>query len=358
MIYRIVADGVDIYGDDAETTLLSPSLETELNTAGSLEFTLPPDHPAYNDIYVLKTFIEAYEDSELIFFGRVAEVSTDWFNQKRVICEGALAYMNDTVIRPSTYDDVMISSVFADMIAQHNAQVDEDRKFYIGTIDITDRNVVTDVDYGNTLSTLISTCIDSTGGYLFVRHENNKNYIDWLKEMPYGSDQPVQFAYNLLDYNSNLTSDDICTVVLPLGTDSEGNKVTIESVNGGKDTLESEAGVELYGRVLKIHEWNDISDPQTLKDAAASWLTDEQYDKLTIEVNAAEMHFLDNAVGSYKMGQLITVISEPHGINKELPIIKLSTELDSGVKKVTIGTPPRKELTTLTISNNKKQSKK
>ena len=52
MIYRIVADGVDIYGEEAETTLLSPMLETELNTAGSLEFTLPPDHPAYNDSFV------------------------------------------------------------------------------------------------------------------------------------------------------------------------------------------------------------------------------------------------------------------------------------------------------------------
>jgi len=350
MIYRILADGVDIYGEEAETTLLSPSLETELNTAGSLEFTLPPDHPAYNDIFVLKTTIEAYEDSELIFFGRVAEISIDWFNQKKVVCEGALAYANDTVIRPNTYDDVLISDVFKDMIAQHNAQVDEDRKFYIGTIDVPDRNVVTDVDYGNTLSTIMSTCIDSTGGYLFVRKENETTYIDWLNEMPYGSDQPVQFAYNLLDYSSNTTSDDICTVVLPLGTDENGNTITIESVNGGKDTLESEAGVALYGRVLKIHEWRDISDPQVLKDAAEVWLTDEQYDKLTIEVNAAEMHFLDNAVGSYKLGQLITVISEPHGINKELPIIKLSTELDSGVKKVTIGTPPRIELTTLTIS--------
>lgn len=354
MIYRILADGVDIYGDEAETTLLSPSLETELNTAGSLEFTLPPDHPAYNDIYVLKTTIEAYEDSELIFFGRVAEISTDWFNQKKVVCEGALAYANDTVIRPNTYDDVLISDVFKDMIAQHNAQVDEDRRFHIGTIDIPDRNVVTDVDYGNTLSTIMTTCIDSTGGYLFVRKENETLYIDWLNEMPYGSDQPVQFAYNLLDYSSNLTSDDICTVVLPLGANVDGHPITIESVNGGKDILESEAGIELYGRVLKIHEWSDITDPQVLKDAAEVWLTDEQYDKLTIEVNAAEMHFLDNAVGSYKMGQLITVISEPHGINKELPIIRLSTELDSGVKKVTIGTPPRKELTTLTISSKDK----
>lgn len=354
MIYRILADGVDIYGDEAETTLLSPSLETELNTAGSLEFTLPPDHPAYNDIYVLKTSIEAYEDSELIFFGRVAEISIDWFNQKKVVCEGALAYANDTAIRPNTYEDVMISDVFRDMIAQHNAQVDEDRKFTIGTIDIPDRNVMTEVDYENTLTALMTICVDSTGGYIFVRKENETTYIDWLNEMPYGSDQPVQFAYNLLDYSSNLTSDDICTVVLPLGGNVDGHPVTIESVNGGKDTLESEAGIELYGRVLKIHEWSDITDPQALKDAATTWLNDEQYDKLTIEVNAAEMHFLDNTVGSYKMGQLITVISEPHGINKELPIIRLSTELDSGVKKVTIGTPPRKELTTLTISSKEK----
>lgn len=352
MVYRVVADGIDILGSDTESSLLSPSLELELNSAGSFEFTLPPDHSAYDDISLMQSEIEVYEDGDLIFFGRPAEVNIDWNKQKIVTCEGALAYLNDAAIRPHTFEQTLISDVFKYIIAQYNAQVTQDKQFIVGNITITDRYVYTSFDYDICLSVLISTCVDSTGGYLFLRKEDNGIYIDWLADVPDASDQPVQFASNLLDLKQDKKAEDICTVVLPLGGDVDGSPLTIASVNDDSDILEYADGISLYGRILKIQTWNDILDAQVLKDKAQAWLEEQNSDVLTIEADAAELHYLDGSVGAYHIGQKVNVISGPHGIDKEVPILKMSMSLDSGVKKVTLGTPPRKELTELSGITN------
>ena len=352
MVYRVLADGIDIFGSDTESSLLSPSLETELNSAGSLEFTLPPDHPSYDDISLMQTEMEVYEDDDLIFFGRPAEVGIDWNKQKKVVCEGALAYLNDAAIRPHKFEGVLISDVFKYIIAQYNAQVAQNKQFIVGNITIVDRYVYTEFDYDICLSVLISTCIDSTGGYLFLRKEETGIYIDWLAEVPDVSDQPVQFASNMLDLNQDTRAEDICTVVLPVGGQVDGANITIAPVNQGSDILEDSDAIAKYGRILKIQQWNDIVDPQALKDKATEWLAKQQEDDITIETDAAELHYLDGSVGAYRIGQLVNVISGPHGVDKEYPILKMSMNLDSGTKKITLGTPPRKELTELSGITN------
>lgn len=352
MVYRVLADGIDIFGSDTESSLLSPSLEMELNSAGSLEFTLPPDHPSYDDISLMQTEIDVYEDDDLIFFGRPAEVGIDWNKQKKVVCEGALAYLNDAAIRPHKFEGALISDVFKYIIAQYNAQVAQNKQFIVGNITITDRYVYTEFDYDICLSVLISTCIDSTGGYLFLRKEDAGIYIDWLAEVPDVSDQPVQFASNMLDLNQDTRAEDICTVVLPVGGQVDGVNITIASVNQGSDILEDSDAIAKYGRILKIQQWNDIIDPQALKDKATEWLAKQQEDDITIETDAAELHYLDGSVGAYRIGQLVNVISGPHGVDKEYPILKMSMSLDSGTKKITLGTPPRKELTELSGITN------
>jgi phage minor structural protein len=350
MIYRVLADGIDILGAEASETLISPTLDTELNSAGDFEFTLPPDHPAYDDVKLMLTLIEIYEDGDLIFIGRPSEITIDWFKQKKVVCEGVLSYMNDTVVRPHDFDGALISDVFRHIITEHNSQVDSSRQFTVGNITITDRYVYTSIDYDNCFTVLKSVCIDTTGGYLFVRKDDNDVlYLDWLAEVPYTNDQVVQFGSNLLDLTQDIRAEDICTVVLPLGAQIDGVNLTIASVNDGSDILEDEDAIAVYGRITRVQSWTDIQDAQSLKEKAQRWLTEEQYDKLSIEVNAAELHYFDGSVGAYKLGQMVDVVSGPHGIDKQYPIIKMSISLDSGTKQVTLGTPPRQELTSLDI---------
>lgn len=376
MIYRIVCDGIDIYGDTIEKSVLKPHLEIELNSAGSLEFTLPPENEdAWNFIGVFKNEIEVWENEEIIWFGRPLQITRDWNNQKKVVCEGALAYFNDTLertneIKPTAHHNV--AWFFNELIESYNSQiaidsggvtVEDGKSFTVGTVDIEDSGYIyRKTDYQTTMECLQQMCLDTDGGYFILRKVYDgtgvaTRYIDWVQEMPYGSDQDVVFGLNLLDITQDLNGADICTVLVPSGADDLylnklGTKDPAENEGVGhyygSDEIWYQPGIELYGRVLKTENFSDFSDKDNLWTKAHDWLIEKNKDIPTIEINAADLHYIreyKDRYNNFKVGMKVLVNSKPHDLDQYLIIYKLSMDLDSGVKKVTIGTPPKKELT-------------
>ena len=117
MIYRVLLDGSDVLDyKNPEYTLLSPFLQMEINTAGSFEFLLPSNHPFYGELNPITSTVEVYEDEELLWYGRPVEIRTDYFKQKKVYCEGALAFFNNSVQRPYEYESVSLHSFFRTVI--------------------------------------------------------------------------------------------------------------------------------------------------------------------------------------------------------------------------------------------------
>lgn len=347
MIYRVLLDGSDILDyKNPDYTLLSPFLQMEVNTAGSFEFTLPPNHPLYSALNPITSTVEVYEDEELLWFGRPVEIRTDYFTQKKVYCEGALAFFNDSVQRPREFESVSLHSFFRTVIDSHNSQVAENRRFTVGQITIPDKTVYRKLNYDTTFDVLKKQCLNAEGGYLFVRREGGVNIIDWLSEMPYSCNQPVEFGLNLLDLSSGFDGSTIATCVIPLGeTDAEtGQPLTVESVNSGSDTIESEAAA-VYGRITKAVQFPGVSDADTLYQEGLEYLSSRQFDDLVIECSAAELHRQNPNFELFRLGQMIRVHSVPHLIDKELPLIRLSLHLDTAAKQITLGTEARQSLT-------------
>lgn len=377
MIYRICVNDEDIYGQDLNKSVLNPSLEIELNSAGSLNFTLPPEHENWTMPTVFADEVDVYENDEIIWFGRPLQVTRDWNNQKKVVCEGALAYFNDSVQRPKEYKlkNTTLRSFFEDIIATHNDQVGTDRKIYVGNFTVDDVPCYRKVDYETTAECLQRYCLDTDGGYFILRKERDpehpifwKRYIDWVADLEGRSDQPVQFGLNMLDIAQDLNGADICTVLIPTGGDNLlVNNVATKIENGcrhvqGEDEIsfigsldpDNPEGVYKYGRVLKQKEWSDIYDKDQLFQKASEWLKEQNTDIPTIECSAADLHYLPEYAEQYgsdtgrlQVGQKVQIISSVHGIGSEyvLPMYKISMNLDSGVKRITIGTPPKRELT-------------
>ena len=132
MIYRVVLDDLyDLHTSDIDCMLLNPSLELEMNSAGSFNFTLPPFHPYWNNVEILKSTIDVYEDDDLIFTGRVANIDKNWNNERVVECEGALAYFNDSIHRqmkwetplPIASEDPNVHNFLKDILDNHNVFV-------------------------------------------------------------------------------------------------------------------------------------------------------------------------------------------------------------------------------------------
>lgn len=100
--YRVILDDTydiyDIY--DPELHLIEPILELEVNTAGSFEFILPPNHRYYDKVQPYNCLIEVYEDTVQHFIGRPISIEIDYYKQKKVYCEGALNFLKDYILKP------------------------------------------------------------------------------------------------------------------------------------------------------------------------------------------------------------------------------------------------------------------
>ena len=339
MIYRVIMDGNDILNfQERPFVLLNPVLNTELNTAGSFEFTMPPAHALYDSIQPLLSTIEVYEDEDMIWFGRPVELKTDFWKQRLVYCEGALAFFNDSIQRPHEYDRISLHLFFRTVIENHNTQVAAGRQFTAGQITVADKTVYRKLRYESTFDVLKRQCLNAEGGYLFVRREDGVNYVDWLADMPYSCNQPVEFGLNLLDITSGFDGSSIATCVVPLGdTDSEtGEELTVASVNGGSDTIESEA-VSVYGRITKAVSFSGVKEPATLYRDGVEFLQNTQFNNLVIECSAAELHSQNPNFEQFRVGQMIRCHSVPHLVDREFPLMKLSIQLDTAAKQITLG---------------------
>jgi hypothetical protein len=346
VIYRVLVDGRSIYESDGDVIIIEPHVSTELNSAGSFEFKMPPIHRDYSIPKVLTSDVEVYEDDNLIFFGRPIDIDINFKNEKHVYCEGGLAYFNDSKQRPAEWDSISLCTFFTTLIDNHNAQVPENRQFSVGQVTMDEKEVYRKLDYESTFDCLQDMCINAEGGYLFTRKVDGVQYIDWLKDVPYVGDQPVQYGLNVMDLSQKISGSEICTAVVPRCEDSLGNKIDVRSVNLGEDFIDSDA-VEVYGRITAVVDFDDISTPEELLEAGRRWLASQQFSNLTIECTAADLHYLDGNYTEFLVGQKVHVTSHPHLLDAVLPIVKLDLDLDKAGKQVTIGTVPRRELTAI-----------
>ena len=354
MIYRVIMDGNDILNfAEKPYILLNPTLETEINMAGSLEFTMHPSHAFYDDVLLLVSTLEVYEDEDLIWFGRPAEIKTDFHKNKIVYCEGALAFFNDTVQIAHEYNSISIHEFFRRVVTAHNSQVAASRQFTVGQITIPDEKVYRNLRYESTANVLKRQCLSSHGGYFFLHRGNGVNTIDWLAEMPYTCNQPAEFGLNLLDFSANMEGSSVATCILPLGEkdESTGKELTVESINDGSPIIES-AGVSVYGKITKVVTFNGVKDPQTLYEDGIEYLASTQFAETTIECTAAELHKQNPNFEKFMPGQTVRCHSVPHLLDREFPLLRISVRLDTAAKRITLGNLKKQTLTEIEREEN------
>lgn len=105
-MYTIYADGVCIYNDVfavGDMKVVNPKLVMEDCAAGSLTMALPPSNKAYGTIARLTTDIRVDKDGKELWSGRVLSESKDFWNNRILVCEGELAFFNDSTQPPKEY---------------------------------------------------------------------------------------------------------------------------------------------------------------------------------------------------------------------------------------------------------------
>lgn len=80
-------------------------------------------------------------------------------------------------------------------------------------------------------------------------------------------------------------------------------------------------------------------------------------DKIDPTIDVPSGTSMTGGSDNFVIGQLVKVVSAPHGLNENLPIYSVNIDLTSGLKDITIGIPKAKELTKI-LKPNKNNSTK
>lgn len=357
--WTLYVDGYPLYLPSVDAyKVFSPKYEPELNKAGRLTFTVYPDHPNFARVVKLSPTVTLYYGSDVKFRGRILNDKLGWHNEKTVTCEGELAFLNDSVQRPFSFplDDEHTgpADYFAFLIGRHNEQVETDRRFIIGNVTVEDPNnyiARSDTEYSSTWTLVKQGLLDTLGGYISFRHEQDGVYIDYLADFPLLANQQVEFGLNMLSLSTERKGEDIVSAILPLGAAPEegGERLTISQLEDSEtsdicksgDYVYSKDAVAQYGFIIKTMVWDDVTVASNLLTKAAAALAQKRMIASTVTLTAADLSAAGYDVNTFSVGTYVNVVDDKHAAHELLArylVKKLSINwLNPAQNKLTLG---------------------
>lgn len=341
---------IQVYFDDLiaydsrlnDYALEALKITTALNKGGTAEITMPPGHPAYSNFTNYRTIVTVYRDDLLLFRGRVLYPTDDRYTSRKLTCEGERCFFRDSTMRPYLYQDSP-AAIFADIVAQHNTQVEAEKQFIVGTVTVTDANDYVRLESekaeqtADTLDKLVERC----GGYIvFTTNADGRRVVNWYDALGYRSNQAIEFGENLLDYSRTQASTDLATRIIPYGAKNEetGERVNIRSVNDDVDYIEDAEAVALRGVISRPVYWDDVTEPANLLTKAQQYLATSKMIITTLELTAIDLSILDHDIDAMQVGDLIQVTSKPHNMDDSFLLQQRAYDLlDPAQDTVTLG---------------------
>ena len=360
----------DTNNDDL--ALISPKLSIGVNITGELSFTLPPNHPYYNELIADRTTtIYVYDDNKLIFKCFPTEQKIDLYKQKKLVCEGVMSFLNDSIQTQARYQHLTIAGYLEILINNHNADLNASlgdmRYFKLGNVNVTNTDdLFRYTNYQSTFTEIKEDLIDNYGGFIVPRYEEDCTYIDYYKDAIRVSNQTIQLGVNLTNYSSNLDTTDYVTKLIPLGERQDEQVIegldsylTIKSVNNNKEYIINQEAVDNFGVITSVVKWDKVTEPSILKRKGEQYLTDFQFNSVEIEAKAVDLSIIDKSLNKFQLLDSIKVYSKPHGMNKYFILQKIEKTLNDPSKdtltlsgNVTgMSTKSKQTLTTITNDN-------
>lgn len=335
-MFSVWLDGKLLYSsavNDPYYAIGTPILTLEAGKAGSLSFTMYPNHPEYDSLRRMLGRVVVYEDNTELFRGRILRMETNLYKERKVTCEGDLAYLMDSIADPGEYTE-SISAHFSRLVDMHNRQVESDKQFAVGIVNVdkaTESQTFKTDSYRTTSAAMSDDLTGVFGGYIRTRRSGGTVYLDYIGDYGKAGNQNIEFGVNMIDFSESVSSDDIFTVLLPTG--SEG--VTMEGITGSKYVKIPNA-VERYGTVVRAVSFSDIKEAGAELMQAAYDYIEKNYKEMppTLTLTAIDLKRLDFALDGFELGTRIGILSEPHGINGSPVCSKISYNLEYPEKNI------------------------
>lgn len=335
-MFSVWLDGKLLYSsavNDPYYAIGTPILTLEAGKAGSLSFTMYPNHPEYDSLRRMLGRVTVYEDDTEMFRGRILRMETNLYKERKVTCEGDLAYLMDSIANPGEYTE-SISAHFSRLVDMHNSQVESDKQFSVGIVNVdkaSESQTFKTDSYRTTSAAMSDDLTGVFGGYIRTRRSGGTVYLDYIGDYGKAGSQNIEFGVNMIDFSESVSSDDIFTVLLPTG--SEG--VTMEGITGSKYVKIPNA-VQRYGTVVRAVSFSGIKEAGADLMQAAYDYIEKNYKEMppTLTLTAIDLKRLDFALDGFELGTRIGVLSEPHGINGSPVCSKISYNLEYPEKNI------------------------
>ena len=342
---------------DREYQVYSPTLELALSKAGSLEFSVPTTHRAYqrlHDALGTSEAVRVERGSEEVWRGRVYSESASMSEgMVTFVCEGDLAMLNDVVMPLYSFNGTP-SAYLRKLLDAYNAACDSGNEIHAGTVDVSSGTEEGRITRWNETPKIVweelseKTAGSEVGGYLMLRRSGSTRYLDWLELPNTGQGQPIKTAINLLELSGVASAADIVTAIYPYGDPEadEGNGHSYHAL-----TLSGDAAIgggcrqvngyvvntELYNRygLRATHRQYSATTAANLRDSAAKDARLLSF-ATTYEVDAVDMSLAGSDVPPFELGQRLSLAAG--AVEGTMLITGLELHLDDPTgDKVTLG---------------------
>ena len=331
------------------------SFRLVVGEAGSGTFTVDSTNPALAALRRMSGQVELLQDGSTIYRGRILRDTTDFYQSREIVTEGAMAYLNDSLVPPFNYPEDYpdaegaentVVVLFNWFLGIHNASVSEEQQIKPGVVTVTDPNnyIARSSDkYLATIEAIRTRLVNTLGGYLLMRYEPDGNYLDYYAELPLTNTQPIRYGQNLLDFVQECDGSEIYTAILPTGANGidiagelDGD-ITPDLVKEGK-IIYSRSGREQFGNITRLVEFQDVTEAANLKSKAARQLALGFGTKATITCQAADLGFTASEIPNFRVGRNTFVYSNPHGLSAAFPLMEMELDInDPGATPITLG---------------------
>lgn len=319
--------------------LLSAIVKLEINKVGQFNFQFLPNNAGYKAlIKPLQTMVQVVNmmTGKEIFYGRIVPVTNDMAESGVFTfaynARSELDFLNDSKQRQMLYQGK--KSDFVRMILSfHNENLESYKEFYPGDLaDLiaTGDKMEAEVDPSkSTLATLTDLILNEYGLEMKIRKEEGKKYLDFKRRIGKDSNTAIKLSVNLLTLKQHIDPGGIVSRLLVYGKqNSKTNKrITISSVNNGKDYLDRADLISEYGIRMETVVFDEIEDPVKLKKAGEEQLASQKAVSYQYHVSAVNLSHINPNFDEFEEGDTYPVINPVMNIDERLRVVARQIDL-------------------------------
>lgn len=371
-MYRVTlindkVNNITIHGE--KTKLRKGSIVKGINSIDSFSFSISPNNLGFNEITDFKSIIKVYNYNrkKYEFQGRVlyskSNMDSSGMIYKDVVCESYLGYLNDSTQFYVTERNWGVRELLQHIINVHNNQVEEEKKFEIGTVTVTDANdnVYIGIQKTSSYKCINEKLIATLGGEISLRIEGNHKYIDYLIETGEQKNTTIERCKNMKSISKESNPSSFITKLYPYGAkikNSSGEeteeRVNISSVNNGNLFIQDEEAINVYGIHCDYIEFDDVTDPKNLLSKAKAYLKEKNKIQQKYSVTALDLSIINLDYDDFEVCNYYPVKNKLLNINDNLRILKKTIDICSPTSSTLEFGDKLYSLSDVQLSNNKK----